>query len=370
VQIKQLHIRYFKNYGEQSVDFHPKLNVIVGLNGTGKTNLLDAIYYLCCCKSYFGKGDKHLINHKSEFFNLQALFERNKQPENLSCKYGIKHKKEFARNRNVYGKIAEHIGLFPVSIIAPDDIMIVKGFSDDRRKLFNQTFAQLSNEYLISLMLYNKVLQQRNAYLKRLKPPYNQKNSLIDTYDAQLVQYGSLVIDYRKEKLERIRQLLQDSYNQIADNKEEVNVFYKPSSFANEFADNLHASRGKDLMTQRTNVGLHKDDWEFEINGKPIKKLGSQGQQKSFLIALKFALYHLIEDEKMMQPILLLDDIFDKLDSQRIQQMLELITSPEFGQVFLTDADNNRLPKILDALTLSYNLHFVENGRIVESEHK
>lgn len=362
--LKKIKLINFKNYQSLSVDFHKKLNVITGLNGSGKTNLLDAIYYLCSCKSYFQASDKVLINFEQPFFTLEGAFEKNEKEYLLSCKYSPHRKKTFECNRNIYEKLAEHIGQFPVSFITPDDIQIVKAGSEFRRKLTDHTLSQINQLYLRDLIKYNKILQQRNAYLKQAAKTNFIDEQLLLSYDNQLEQFSKVIFELRKEIMPESKQLLEQSYKTIANGQEAIGIQYKSNLKEGNLLDLLKLNRAKDRILKRTNVGIHKDDWEFLLGEHSIKKLGSQGQQKSFLIALKLAYYHLLKNKIGEQPLLLLDDIFDKLDANRIKALLKIVTNDDYGQVFITDADNDRLPTILNELNLPFNHYLVENNEL------
>lgn len=365
MQLKNLKLTNFKNYDQLNVDFHDQLNIITGLNGSGKTNLIDAIYYLCSCKSYFISSDRAVVKHDRDFFTLEANFEKSDETYSLNCKYHPRKKKQFECNRKIYDKLAKHIGKFPLSIITPDDIQIVKAGSEFRRKLTDHTLSQIDYDYLLNLMRYNKVLQQRNAYLKQIQPPYPVMDALLDSYDLQLEQFSQKIYQLRTTVMESCIPSLQNSYAQIADNRETVSLTYRSNLQQGNFLSLLKSSREKDRILKRTTVGIHKDDWDFMIGEFPIKKLGSQGQQKSFLIALKLAYYQILKEEIGVLPLLLLDDIFDKLDSSRIKALLQIITTNQFGQIFITDADSKRLPTILDALNLQYKHFVVQNNELI-----
>ncbi|MCL4113204.1 UNVERIFIED_CONTAM: hypothetical protein GTU68_002854 [Idotea baltica] len=366
MQLKKLKLKNFKNYASLTVNFHEKINIVTGLNGSGKTNLIDGIYYLCSCKSYFQSSDKAVVKHEQDFFTASAEITKGDENYNLSCKYSLRKKKEFECNRQVYEKLAEHIGKFPVSIITPDDIQIVKAGSEFRRKLTDHTLSQFDFEYLKNLIRYNKILQQRNAYLKQLQAPYPIINTLLDSYDFQLLQFSEKVYNLRSEIMEECSENLIKMYELLSGGREEVSINYKSNLQAGNLLHLLKNNRTKDQLLRRTTVGIHKDDWEFKIGEYAIKKIGSQGQQKSFLIALKLAFYHLLSHKKNELPILLLDDIFDKLDANRIKALIKIITEKSYGQVFITDADNERLPTILNELNLQFNHYVVEDNLVTQ----
>lgn len=387
--LKKLTLTNFKNYTHAHTLFHPKTNLIVGNNGMGKTNILDAIYYTCHAKSYFTTQDQYNTLHQQPFFRIEALFQ-NPDPQNIVIKYdAATRKKEMLRNQIPYAKLSEHIGLLPATIIAPDDILIVKEGSEPRRKLLDISIAQYDKNYLNALIQYEKIIQHRNQTLKNIA---EQKNNLtpnnkilIHTYNQQLEPLAHTIFEKRTQTAQRISPLIQQFYTQLAypTTTEKVQCTYK-SDLQNTpllYSQILDNTLEKDLILQRTTKGIHTDDLLFEINTAPqnnnpnftaLKKIGSQGQQKTFLIALKLALYNIIAHNTQTPPILLLDDIFDKLDAHRTQKLLELIhqhPQHHFGQIFITDTQLPRLTNILNLMNI-HNNHFfafqIENGNITQ----
>lgn len=366
MHLAQLQLVNFKNYADQRVDFHPKLNVLVGLNGAGKTNLLDAIYTLCCGKSYFQSADKLLMRHDTDFFRLVGGFVEAEISHRVEAKFGRQRKKELSLDGRKYDRLAEHVGRFPVNIIAPDDIMIVKGGGSDRRRLFDFAFSQLQAGYLEALIRYNRALAQRLAYLKSLDDPRLLEVPLLDSLDAQLIEWGRAVFQWRRVLTDRLRDPFAAIYRNIADGRETASLRYDSQLIQTDFADLLRQNRNRDIYLKRNSTGPHRDDWPFALDGQPVRRFGSQGQQKTYLIALKLALNELLEVEKQVRPILLLDDVFDKLDRNRIRELVGLMAESG-GQLFLTDADLQRLPAILNEVTLPFKLFRVENGAVYET---
>ncbi len=377
--LEAIKITNFKNYEEASLKFSPFLNLIVGMNGTGKTNLLDAVHYLCFCKSYFNATDSVNIRHQQGFFRLEGLFFANNQHQNIVAKIGNGRKKEMLRDKVPYKKLSEHIGLLPLVMIAPDDVDLVKGGSEDRRKLIDSTLAQFDKTYLAALISYNKILQQRNALLKSFYENQNFNPALLATYNDQLVPQAQHIYEKRKELTLALLPLLQQFYEQLSGGREEVGCSYKSPLHDKDLATILQQNQQQDRYAQRTTQGVHRDDWLFVINHFPLKKFGSQGQQKSFLIALKMAIYKYIQQKKGVPPILLLDDIFDKLDQERIKQLLAIVTDTQFGQVFVSDTQLARIQAIFTEFNVSYKAFDVsdcnnivsakgEDGKLLRAE--
>jgi len=364
--LQQLHIINYKNYQEARLSFSPKLNLVVGPNGSGKTNLLDAIYYMCFCKSYFNSSDSHNIRHKASFFRIESLFLRQNVEEKIIAKVAQRRKKEISCNDAVYKKFSEHIGLLPLVIIAPDDVGLVKGGSEERRKLIDTTLSQFNKTYLQQLIQYNKILQQRNTLLKQFAESHTFNSTLLHTYNEQLAPLGTYIHGQRKQFVQQLLPLLQRYYAHISGGKEIINCRYKSPLNEQVFTQLLLQSEATDRQLQRTHTGTHRDDLVFFINEYPLKKFGSQGQQKSFLIALKLAIYTLIQQQKNRPPILLLDDIFDKLDYQRITQLIETVIGNNFGQVFISDTQLDRLQRILEPFKTKYKVFDVSDSTNIE----
>ena len=365
--LASINLANFKNYEKIQTSFHPKMNIISGLNGSGKTNLLDAIYYLCFCKSYFQTSDTQNILHQENFFRLEGFFQPKTEEAlvNISQAYQKRSKKVVQRNRVTYTNLTEHIGFCPLILIAPDDIQLINAGSTERRKLIDTTLSQFNRTYLDYLIHYNRNLQQRNALLKTFASTNTFNKALLETYDEELRKSAPLIHQNRLELMETLNPIFQKFYRQLSNEQETVSLQYKSSLLEMDFAQILAKNRQKDCLLQRTSDGIHRDDLIFKIGEYPLKKLGSQGQKKSFLIALKLAFYQLIQQKKQMLPLLLLDDIFDKLDRQRTQQLLEIVTQDSFGQIFITDTQLERLQQILQTLKLPFKHFEIQKGQIV-----
>jgi DNA replication and repair protein RecF len=464
VHLETIKLTNFKNYESANLAFSPQLNAFVGLNGTGKTNLLDAIYYACMCKSYFLPLDSDVILRGADFLRVDALFQKNGKRERIVAKVQARKRKIFERNDVAYAALSDHIGLLPVVMIAPDDTDLIKEGSEERRRFVDNALSQLDNLYLRHLMFYNKIVEQRNAALKKWgendpkngeKPVYTEGSpqsnwqQLIETYDSQLVPSANYIYEKRQAFIVDFEPIFNFFYKKITDERETVSIVYESQLLSDSFSNLLQRHREKDRFLQRTSAGVHKDNLSFEMNGKPIRKFGSQGQLKSFVIALKLAQYHIlrIKNEKLKikdttdsdlntasdlvlkndldadsaleledkvvtktalsvenvvkstphlelnnelhndselelrtqleinselktalksddKPLLLLDDIFDKLDEQRVQNLLQLIVSQDFGQIFITDTHIERVEKLGMDLGIHFKKFEIENGVI------
>jgi DNA replication and repair protein RecF len=362
--LQQLILTQFKNYSFQKVDFSAKLNCLVGMNGMGKTNLLDAIYYLCMTKSHFTHRDRYVVQQEQEFFRLEGHFQEKDQTEKVVAKVIPNQKKVFEYKDTPYDKLAEHIGRFPVVIIAPDDTSLAREGSEERRRFLDNTLSQLDQEYLAQLLLYNKLLKQRNAFLKQWEGRRFDP-ALLEVYDQQLVGPAKAIHAYREAFLADFVPLFKAFYKKISNSREEVGCRYR-SQLADEadYLALLHQNAEKDQLLQRTTTGIHRDDLVLIINGEPVKRFASQGQLKSFVLALKLAQYEQLKQKKNRSPLLLLDDIFDKLDTQRVSQLLELILEADFGQIFITDTDEDRIRKLTAGIEADTRIFIVENGAI------
>ncbi len=329
---------------------------ICGRNGIGKTNLLDAIYYCCFTKSYFAKSDSQHVQHGAQGFRIEARFEHAGEQKQVTCILRETGRKEFSVDDENYEKFAQHIGRFPCVIIAPDDTNIIMDGSEERRRFLDALLSQLDPAYLQSLIDYNKVLQQRNGYLKSLAENRNGDTGLLDIYDEQLVRYGEYIFQQRKEFVEELVPLVQAFYTQIAGEDEQLELVYESQLLGNSFRDLLRQLRQKDILLQRTNGGTHKDDLDFRLRGLAFKNIASQGQRKSLLFALKLAEFDILKKNKGFAPLLLLDDVFEKLDEQRMHNLLNWVCVQNEGQIFLTDTHEERIRKHFNEL---HQLHQV-----------
>ncbi|MBD3637649.1 MAG: DNA replication/repair protein RecF [Crocinitomicaceae bacterium] len=364
MHLKLLSVVNFKNYEEASLNLSPEINVFVGNNGQGKTNLLDAIYFLSFCKSYLNPIDKQSIRIGEKFFLLNGEYFKNDKKVYISVSVQEGQKKKVKRNKQEYDRLAEHIGQFPAVVISPYDRNLISEGSETRRKFIDSIISQYDRMYLDTLIRYNKVLQQRNALLKQFQELRIFDQESIEVWDAQLITLGEQVFKKRAEFLKDFIPIFQKYFNLISEESELISITYESQLKKGKFAELLDASSKKDSATGYTNAGIHKDDLVFLIHEHPIKKYGSQGQQKSFLIALKLAQFELISELLKMKPILLLDDIFDKLDHQRVERLMKLVSDHAFGQVFITDTDADRIEKVFQQIDIERFVFKVESGKV------
>lgn len=354
--LEKLSLVNFKNISSQQFDFQQKINCFVGNNGVGKTNVLDAIYYLSFAKSYFNSVAIQNIKHGEPFFMIEGDYILNDRPEKIVCGLKRGQKKILKRNGKAYEKFSEHIGQFPLVIISPADRDLVTEGSDTRRKFIDGVISQQNKKYLQDLIAYNKVLSQRNALLKYFAANRTFDKVNLSVYDDQMTTYGERIYDVRKAFLEEFIPIFNEKYQIISGDKERVNLVYKSQLHDFDMADLLEKSLEKDKVLQYSTSGVHKDDLSFEIGEYPIKKFGSQGQQKSYLIALKLAQFSFIKQQSQVTPILLLDDIFDKLDENRVSQIIDLVNDDEFGQIFITDTHSERTENIIKQSDKPYQM--------------
>lgn len=364
MHLKNIQLTQFKNFSKVQTSFSPTINCFLGNNGSGKTNLLDAIHYLCLTKSGFNAVDFQNIQHGKSFFSLIGEFEQDEKSLEVKCILEAGKKKQVFNNGKAYDKMSGHIGLLPLVMIAPDDHQLIKGGSEERRKFFDSLISQTDRNYLEMLIRYQHFLKQRNALVKRFAENNRLDAILLEPYDNELITLSRDIADKRASFFEFYAPLLSQHYAEISGKKEGVLVTYSSEALKGSFEQVFKASLQKDLFLKRTTTGVHRDDFIFEINSYPLKKFGSQGQQKSFLIALKLAQFQVFKEIKKTKPILLLDDIFDKLDDLRIKKMIGLVANREFGQLFITDARPERSRKILGTTSTPTTYFEVEDGEL------
>jgi len=354
--LNSLSLINYKNFESQSFTFDTKINCFVGQNGVGKTNVLDAIYHLSFGKSYFNPIATQNIKHNEDFFVVDGVFDKEGSQEKIVVSLKKGQKKIIKRNGKIYEKFSDHIGFIPLVIISPADRDLIIEGSDTRRKFIDSVISQSDKTYLNHLINYNKVLSQRNALLKyfALNNTFNAKT--LEVYNEQLDSYGSEIFKTREAFLKAFIPIFKLRYNAISNHNEEVNLSYQSDLFEDDLKSLLKANLNKDKMLHYTSVGIHKDDLNFEIETYPIKKFGSQGQQKSFLIALKLAQFDFVKQQSGVTPILLLDDIFDKLDEQRVAQIIHLVDDAHFGQLFISDTHPERTENIVKQIHQSYKI--------------
>jgi DNA replication and repair protein RecF len=362
LQLTQISVLQFKNYPQASFTFTERIVGICGSNGMGKTNLLDAIYYLCFTRSYFSKADAQHVLHGAPGFRVAGRFKdpllnnENGLETEAICILRETGRKEFILDGEAYEKFSQHIGKFPAVFIAPDDVLIITGGSEERRHFLDTLLCQADAQYLQQLSGYNKVLQQRNSYLKTLSDRMHPDNQLLDVYDRQLCLHGNYVFEQRKKFLEKLIPSIQLFYKKIAGNLEEPEIHYETALLQTPLDKLLQQSREKDLLLQRTTQGIHRDELEIQLKEQPFKSIASQGQRKSLLFALKLAEFEILKETKGFPPILLLDDVFEKLDEQRMYNLLNWVCVKNDGQIFITDTHRERLELALVELQQAYQV--------------
>lgn len=354
----------FKNLAEADFDLSPEVNCFLGLNGEGKTNILDGIHYLSLTKSYFNHRDNQNIKFNEPFFVVQGVFEKEEEELNIYCGMKAGEKKTFKKNKKNYSKLSDHVGLLPVVMISPNDTSLILDGSEVRRKFIDSIISQFDKAYLQQLMAYNKVLQQRNALLKQFAERGNFQEDMLEVMDMQLAPLGDGIHQRRKEFLDEFIPVFNQFYGELSNGREEVSLVYESQLNEGSLEELLSGGRMKDRSASYTTQGIHKDDLVFTIKGHPLKKYGSQGQQKSYLIALKLATHFYTREKKGFAPILLLDDIFDKLDDNRIDYLLGMIKEGKLGQTFITDTSTEKVPGILIRLKINFNAFEIEDGQV------
>ncbi|RRD03011.1 DNA replication/repair protein RecF [Prevotella sp. OH937_COT-195] len=360
--LKKLSILNYKNIAEAELELSPKMNCLVGNNGEGKTNLLDAVYYLSFCRSAGTNIDSHVIRHGEDFFMLQGIYEReNGNEEQVYCGMKRGTKKHFKRNKKEYRKLSEHIGLLPLIMISPSDTILIDGGSEERRRLMDVVISQYDSNYLESLNRYGKALMQRNSLLKLEVEP---DAALLDIWEEQMAREGELLYDKRKDFIESMSPVFRHIYQRISEGKEQVSLHYVSHCQRGSLIDVIRRDRQKDRIMGYSLHGVHRDDIEMMIGDYLIKREGSQGQSKTFVTALKLAQLLFLKNKVGTAPMLLLDDIFDKLDAGRVEQIIRLVGTEDFGQIFITDTNRSHIDKILESSGTDYCLFKVENGKI------
>jgi DNA replication and repair protein RecF len=343
MRLHSILLTQFKNYASRSFQFSERITGICGNNGVGKTNLLDAIHYLCFTKSYFTRLDQTNVHHGQQGFRIEGELELKGKTEKAICILRETGRKEFFINEGVYERFADHIGRYPCVIIAPDDIQIITGGSEERRRFLDALLSQADADYLQHLITYNRILQQRNSLLKNFAETGSQNISLLEVLDEQLLKPGEYIFTKRKKFLVSFLPAVKKLYIEIAKLEEDAVLIYQSELLQCSFAGLLKLNRQKDLAAQRTTGGIHRDDLVFTLDGQPFKNIASQGQRKSLLFALKLAEMDILKENKGFAPLLLLDDVFEKLDEGRIANLLQRVCMENDGQVFITDTNCERL---------------------------
>lgn len=364
MHLQRLNLVNFKNYEASEIELSEGINCFIGNNGAGKTNILDAVHYLSICKSYMNVKDRQNIRFDEPFFVIEGDWDKEDTTTNIYCAVKLGAKKVFRRNKKEYEKLADHIGQFPAVMISPYDRDLISEGSELRRKWMDGIISQFDRQYLLTIQKYNKVLAQRNALLKNMGEHQLFDRESISVWNDQMIELGNDIYKKRKAFLEEFIPVFQSHYDAIGLKQEEVHMEYKSQLHEASFIDLLEQFERKDAITRYSNAGTHKDDLLFTIKGHPVKKFGSQGQQKSFVIALRLAQYEWLKNHLNTKPVLLLDDIFDKLDHTRVERLMRLVSDQFFGQVLVTDTDRKRVETILADNNLPSRIFKVSSGSV------
>ena len=357
--LEKLSVINYKNIAAATLELSPKINCLIGQNGVGKTNVLDAIYFLSFCHSASTPIDSQVIRHGEEFFMLEGSYDEDMHII-AAMKKGTK--KHFKRNKKEYKRLSEHIGLIPIVVVAPSDTLLIEGGSEERRRLMDMVISQYDRSYIDAMNRYNKALQQRNALLKLEEEP---DNDVISLFEEQMAVEGEKIYQRRKAFIEELTPIFQRIHETISENREQVSLTYLSHCQRGPLLEVIQRDRFKDRAVGYSLHGIHRDDLEFSLSGHPMKREGSQGQNKTFVIALKLAQFDFLKrTNSKTTPLLLLDDIFDKLDARRVEQIVKLVGSEEFGQIFITDTNRDHLDRILASSEHDYKIFYVDNGEI------
>lgn len=363
MRLNSLSILNYKNINEAELSFSPKINCFIGDNGMGKTNLLDAVYYLSFCKSHSNPIDSQNILHESEFFMLRGNYIVDDNEEDIYCGMKRKQKKQFKRNKKEYEKLSDHIGLLPLVLVSPDDSVLISEGSEERRKFVDGVISQNNKLYLQTLLQYNNALKQRNALLKS---ELNTDETLFEIWEEQMYNYGTYIFEQRKIFIEEFIPLFRQIYRTISGGNEQVSLTYRSQHENKDIRSAMSSTRERDKLLGYSTQGIHKDELEMLLDDYPIKRVGSQGQNKTYLISLKLAQFDFLKRAHNFPPILLLDDIFDKLDSKRVKEIIRLVSDDTFGQIFITDTNREHLDELLFQLHQSAKIFIVKDGKIMQ----
>lgn len=358
--LKKLVLINFKNIAQAEITLSERLNCFVGDNGAGKTNVLDAVYYLSMSKSALTMTDGQSVRHGEDFFVVEGTYAGDSGlSDTVNCSFLRRSGKVLKLNGKEYDRMADHVGRFPVVMVSPQDSVLITDAAEERRRYLNAFLSQLDRDYLASLMRYNAVLAERNRFLKS-----SSDEQMLQIYDMQLADHAARIYERRRDIIERMRPLVAEFYQQLSGDREQVEIEYRSELASASMGELLLASRERDIVNGFTTSGVHRDDMSLRIGGYPLRKYGSQGQQKSFLMSLKLAQYRILAEVCGERPLLLLDDLFDKLDTSRVENLLTLVAGDGFGQIFITDCNRSRLETILSRAGEKYALFTVEGGDI------
>ena len=366
--LKRISILNYKNLEQAELEFSPKMNCFIGQNGMGKTNLLDAVYYLSFCKSATNPIDSQNIRHEGDFFVIQGFYETNQgDPEEVYCGLKRRQKKQFKRNKKEYSRLSDHIGFIPLVMVSPADAELIAGGSDERRRFMDVVISQYDKEYLDALIRYNKALAQRNTLLKSEFPV---EEELFLVWEEMMAQAGEIVFRKREAFIEEFIPIFQSFYSFISQDREKVGLSYDSHARDASLLEVLKESRARDQIMGYSLRGVHKDELNMLLGDFPIKREGSQGQNKTYLVALKLAQFDFLKRTGTTVPLLLLDDIFDKLDASRVEQIIKLVAGDSFGQIFITDTNREHLDRILHKVGSDYKMFRVEQGTVAEMKEE
>lgn len=362
--LRHLSILNYKNIEQVDLDFSPKMNCLIGQNGEGKTNLLDAIHFMALCKSSTTAIESACIRHDAESAMLQGAFEDEEgTTEDISLGLIRGHKKQLKRNKKAYKRLTEHIGLIPLVMVSPQDSLLIDGGSDERRRFMDIVIAQTDRRYMEALSNYNKALAQRNALLKQENPAPDE--TLLTLWEEQMALYGQVIFEARDRHVKSFEPVFQELYTQVSQGHEQVGLHYVSHAQRGPLLDIIQRDRQKDLIMGYSLHGVHRDDLEMTLGGYPLRREGSQGQNKTFLVALRLAQFDFLHRAgRQTAPLLLLDDIFDKLDARRVEQIVHIVSSNRFGQIFITDTNRDHLDQILSRMGSDYKLFHVSGGAV------
>jgi len=364
VNLIRLYIQDYRNIRQSQIEFADKINCFVGQNGMGKTNVLDSIYYLSFCRSALTSTDQQVIRHDTECMMLKGTYKlQNDEETDISCIARTAGRKQFRCGSKEYRKFSDHIGLIPLVMVSPSDMNLISGTSEERRRFMDMVISQYDKDYLVQLIEYNKALQQRNALLRQETVPDNE---LLSVLEHIMERTGIIIFNRRHEFIEQLVPLFEHYYSEIGSSSEHAGLTYRSHLQESSLTERLEKGRPKEFMAGYTLYGIHRDELEMTLDGYPIRREGSQGQNKSYLVALKLSQYLFLSEAcGKRKPLLLLDDLFDKLDALRVTNILNIVSGPEFGQIFITDTDTAHIDSCLKDLGQPYRIFTVNNGEIV-----
>jgi len=359
MHLKKIQLYNFKNFEQNEFDFDEKINCFVGNNGVGKTNILDAVFFLSFGKSYFNNNIRQIIRFGERVFSINGFYDFGQTDEHIHISYELDKKKIIKRNNKPYPKLAEHVGLIPLVMISPYDRDLISERGETRRKFIDRIISQADSAYLSALIAYQKVLSQRNRLLKYFAANHRFDADTLSVYNEQLHEYGTVIYYKRKKFLSDFSLFLKQKYEVLSSGKEQVDIIYQSHLQEDKLINLLSDNIQKDRILQHTTKGIHRDDFVFSINERLIRKFGSQGQQKSFLIALRLAEFQFLKKKATQTPILLFDDIFDKLDENRVAQIIQMVNDKTFGQIFISDTHAERTEQLVKKIHQSYKVYYL-----------